>query len=192
MLDLESTASTSSERRREPGRAWRTPAHDATTSEPTERPHPALSRPTREVAAPYHSETGGIARVRRRRSPQTPPRVSGLPLPLRGELGPFIGMQPRAAAQARPTARRSFPASTFRPACSYRSACRSASAALRSRVSATRRNIDASRAARIRVSPTARRAAAPEGSTASEPIAPEMVAHSPIPPLRVQGSLCHP
>ena len=82
----------------------------------------------------------------------------------------------RAASRARPAARRSCAASSFRFACSYLSACASASAALCSSVTAVRLSTDASCAARTRVSPTTRSAAAPGGSTASESIAPTIMA----------------
>jgi hypothetical protein len=82
----------------------------------------------------------------------------------------------RAASRARQPARCSSAASSLRPASSCLSACASASAALCSSVSATRRNTDASSAARNRVFPTAPLAAAPGGSTASESRAPAIIA----------------
>jgi hypothetical protein len=82
----------------------------------------------------------------------------------------------RAASRARPATRRSCPASSFRFACSCLSACASASAALCSRVTAVRLSTDAGCAARTRVSRPTRSAAALGGSTASESIAPTIMA----------------
>jgi hypothetical protein len=90
-----------------------------------------------------------------------------------------------AASRARPATRRSRAASSFRFACSCLSACASASAALCSRATAVRLSTDASCAARTRVSPTTRSAAALGGSTASESIAPTIMASRfRLPPLR--------
>jgi len=71
MLQLKSEASTSGEQRREPERTWRKPAHDATTNEPTQRPHPVQLPPSPALRPP----DTGVNRSRGRARPgygQTP------------------------------------------------------------------------------------------------------------------------
>jgi hypothetical protein len=104
MPHLDSEASTSSERRREPERTSRTPKPDATSDEQTKRPQ--TSRPNaltsladgpESICCPSPAPTAGTPST----SPgwcgahETGSRASGLRLPARGQLEPFLGMRTR-------------------------------------------------------------------------------------------------
>jgi hypothetical protein len=180
MLHLDSGANTSSERRPEPERTSRAPRHDATTDDQTDRADPLPSRQTREdVPRPHPLRPRAHSRRHRGRlccAADTGPAASGLRPAASSSHSSACERAIRAASRARRAARRSCAASSVRFACSCLSACASASAALCSSVTAVRRSIDASCAARTRVSPTTRSAAALGGSTASESIAPTIMA----------------
>jgi hypothetical protein len=96
MPHLDSDARTSSERRREPERTSRTPKHDATSDDQTERPH-LSSRRTRGYLLPLTRSdrrdtvtiSGGCG------AHETGSRATGLRLPARGQLEPFLGMRTR-------------------------------------------------------------------------------------------------
>jgi hypothetical protein len=187
MLHPESEANSSSERRREPEHTSRAPRHDATTDDQTHRADPLPRRQTREglaAALPALSPSDaladakcdGAARLTQR------PWGSGLRLAASSSHSSACERAIRAASRVRRATRRSCTASSLRFACSYLSAYASASAALCSSVSATRRNTEADSATRNRVFPTARLAAAPGGSTASESIVPAIIAPGFRPP----------
>jgi hypothetical protein len=100
MLDPESEANSSSERRREPEHTSRAPRHDATTDDQTHRADPLPSRQTREGLAaplPAPSPPGHRRRrqVRRCGAADTASLGSGLRPPARGEFEPFLGMRTR-------------------------------------------------------------------------------------------------
>jgi hypothetical protein len=191
MLHLGCEANSSSKRRREPERTSRMPKPDATTDEQTQRPDPSLADRPGRTYRPYRLSPPGHRRRRRGRRCGALDRVPGgqptafAPRRVRGTHRHANELRSVTSAAARLMLKRSIIAS---PSLLIPLGMRiSERRALLKRVSHAAQHRcqlrgAQSSAARNRVFPTARLAAGPGRSTASESIASAILAPASRPP----------